>query len=132
MLTLTYQLKKMEKDDPSDIWFDAIAANFAQIDAHNHDGVTSAQLQSGVAVAIIQQTILASAWGASIGNGRYRQLVTLPVVGTTQLTYDSISMEFKLGSTKAVVYPTVEKVSATTFYVYTVDNTEDFMALYSS
>lgn len=131
MLTLTYQLKQMEDDDDSADWFEAIANNFAQIDAHDHDGVTSKQLQSGVAVAIIQQTVLAAAW-VLVGSGRYRQLVTLPIVGATQLTYDGISMEFKLGSTKAVVYPTVEKASSTTYYVYTVDNTEDFEALYSS
>jgi hypothetical protein len=131
MLTLTYLLKQMEDNDPSEDWFQAIADNFAAIDAHNHNGVNSPLLTSAIAVALTTQTLLAAAWVA-LGDGRYRQLVTLPTISGTPLQYDNVSMEFKIASTGHVIYPTVEKASANTYYVYSVDNTLDFTALYST
>lgn len=132
MLTLTYGLKQMEDNDPSEDWFVAIDDNFIQLDAHDHDGINSAPLNSVVAVALTTQAVLAAAWGATIGNGRYRQLVTLPTVTGIQIQYDKINIAFRLTSTMEQVYASIEKVSATTYYVYTVDNTKDYTAIYST
>ncbi len=128
MLTLTYQLKQMEDLDPSDTWFDAISSNFEQLDAHDHDGVTSAPL-SFLAGTVETQAISSVAW-VLVSGGRYRQLVTLPSIGSVPLEYDDVVMEVR-DSAGTRVYPGIEKVSDTTFYLYTTDNTADYSVIYS-
>ncbi len=109
----------------------AIVANWAQFDAHIHDGVTSAKLNAVVSLVLTTQAISSGAWGASLGGGRYRQLVTLPIVAGTQITFDAVNISMRNAATGEVILPSVVKVSSTTYYVYTVDNSLAFTALYS-
>src|SRR3954464_10532484 len=125
MLTLTYGRQQPQNNDPSSTWFAALAANVAKDDAHTHNGGDSPRLpvNSGTPST---QAILAASWSA-LGNGLYKQTISLPTVAGAQLTYDAISIEMRL-STGAVVYPTINKISSTTYDVYTTDNTLDYTA----
>ena len=94
-------------------------------DGHNHDGVNSPLLTAQAFVGV-SQTILAAGW-ASYGGpiGHYRQLVTMSpgfLFNTTKIGFRTTSGQY--------IYPTVERVSNTSFYVYTTDNTQDFIAIY--
>jgi len=115
--TTTYGYKKPQDNDTGLTFWDDLEFNIDRMDGHTHDGVDSAPLAK-------TQTISSGSW-SSLGNGSYRQLVTLP----GSLTFDTIAIEMRL-STGHVVHPTIEKVSSTTYYVYTNDNTLTYTAVY--
>ncbi len=132
MQTLTKGFKKPETDDSGAEWFVGMNTNIQKMNDHAHNGVESALL-SIAAVACTTQNILAAAWVATAG-GTYRQLVTMPagLTGATPaLTYDTVSIQFRL-STGEIIYPSVEKASSTTFYVYTNDNSLAYVAVYTT
>lgn len=110
MQTLSYGYKKPANPDTGDLVFPALEADIQQLNDHNHDGANSAPL------ATTQQSVLAASWSAT-ANGTYRQLLTVP----TGLSYDTCNIWVKR-STGEVAYPTLERVSSTTFYIYTNDN----------
>lgn len=110
MQTLSYGYKKPANPDTGDLWFPALELDIQMLNDHTHNGVDSAPL------ATSQQSALAANWVATSG-GTYRQLMTMP----TGLLYDS-SQIWVRRSTGEQAYPTVEKVSSTTFYIYTNDN----------
>lgn len=120
MITLSYGYQQPQNSDTGDVWFPALAADILQLNNHNHDGVTSSPLASQ------QQTILAANWAAAaIGGGVYFQLVTVP----TGLSFDTCHIWFKL-STGQYVYPSVERVSASTYNVFINDNSLALTAFY--
>lgn len=120
MLTLSFGFLKPQPGDTGDIIFPAMQSNIQQLNDHTHDGINSALL------ALANQNILSAAWvPAPVGGGLYRQLITVPV----GFQYDTSVVTFKL-STGEVFYPTVERVSATQYYVYINDNTLDVVAYY--
>lgn len=124
MLTLSYGYKKPQAGDKGTPLFTALEENIQRVNDHNHDGVNSpaltAQSLQGVA-----QTILAAGWVAFGPTGHYRQLVTtLP-----GFDFDKVYISFRK-STGEMIYPTVERFSATQFYVYTTDPTLNFVAVY--
>lgn len=120
MTTLSMGYFKPGNSDTGDIFFPNMAANMQALNDHNHDGVTSQLLYSKT------QSIVSASWSAApIGGGVYRQLITVP----TGYSYDIASIWFKL-STGEIVYPSVERVSSTTFYVYVNDNTLNITAFY--
>ncbi len=127
MIDQTYGLKVPQNGDTGAVLFPAFEAMIAQIDAHTHDGLTSAKLTTA-ASNVVTQAVEAASWGASLGNGRYRQTITLPV----NLSYDNILISMRLTATGHQVFPTIEKVSSTQYYVYTNDNSVAFTAVYSS
>jgi hypothetical protein len=125
MLTLTYGLKKPETGDRGDPLFSALEDNIEQLDGHNHDGVNSPLLTAQAFVGIIETVPLANwvTYGGPVGH--YRQLVTMApgfLFDTTKIGFRTTGGEY--------VYPTVERVTATTYYVYSTDNTIDFLAIY--
>ena len=122
MITLTYGLKLPETDDTGDLWFAALEDNITALDAHTHDGTTSPRLTP------ITQTISSASW-ASEGNSTWSQTVTITSANAS-LTVDGTSMEFRL-SNGTIIYPTVEKVTATTYKIYINDNTQTLTALYT-
>lgn len=123
MQTLTYGYKKPETNDRGSVVFPAMEDNITRLNGHNHDGSNSAQLPATSMVATTQ-TILAADW-VDQTNGMYRQLVTLPA----GFTYDTVSVNVRLTSGH-YIYPTIEKVSATTMYVYINDNSLDLKLVY--
>lgn len=121
MQTLSYGYKLPETDDTGDTFWPALEDNIQQLNDHTHNGTNSALL------AVATQSILAASWSADLGGGSYRQLITLP----GSRTFDGTSIEMRLSSGH-IIYPTIEKVSATTYYVYTNDNTVNMTAVYST
>ena len=120
MQTLSYGFKKPENDDRGDLFFPAMEENMQQLNDHTHNGVNSALL------ATTSQTILSASWvAAAIGGGLYRQLITVP----TGFSYDTADIWFKL-STGEYVYPSIERASSTTYYIYTNDNSLTYVARY--
>lgn len=120
MQILLYGFKKPQNLDTGDVFFDAMAFNVQQINDHSHDGVTSKPLSSTT------QSIASAGWAAApIGGGVYRQLITVP----TGLSFDTCEVWFKL-STGQVIYPSVERQSSTTYYIYVNDNTLNISAFY--
>jgi len=117
MLTLSYGFKKPEDGDTGQTLFDALEENIQQLNDHLHDGIDTPKLNSTALVAV-EQTVTAAGWLASGATGHYRQSVTLPA----GFEFDTIQIGFRK-STGEVILPTVEKIDATQYYVYSTDNT---------
>ena len=122
--TTTYGYKLPETGDSGATLFADLESNITRVDSHNHDGTNSPAL-TAQAIEAVEQTISSGSWVASGATGHYRQLVTVP----SGFDYDAVQIGFRT-SAGAQIHPTVEKVSATTYYVYTTDNTIDFVAVY--
>lgn len=125
MITLTYGRKVPETGDRGAPLFQALEDNIARDDSHNHDGINSPLLTSQ-AFAGITDTLLAGNWvtyGGPIGH--YRQAVTMHA----GFLFDTSKISFRT-SVGAYIYPTVERISNTQYYVYTTDNTINFLAMY--
>ncbi len=105
--------------DKGSVWFPALEDDIEQLNSHNHDGVNSEQIP-GSSIASGTADILPADWVA-FGTG-YRFLVTLP----SGFTVDGSHKEFRLVGAPAdggLIFPTIEKVSANTMYVYSNDAT---------
>lgn len=124
MQTLSYGYKKPQVGDKGTPLFDALAENIERVNDHNHDGISSPPL-TAQAIQGIQATIPAAGWVAFGPTGHYRQLVTM-IAG---FQFDTVHMSFRLASGE-YVYPTIEKVAAAQYYVYTTDNSLDFLVTY--
>ena len=122
MITLSYGFKLPETDDTGDIWFAALEFDITQLNSHSHNGTDSARLTP------ITQTISSGSW-ASEGNSTWSQTITITSANAS-LTVDGASMEFRL-SNGSIIYPTVEKVTSTTYKIYINDNTQSLTALYT-
>ena len=119
MQILSKGYEKPINPDTGDVWFPAMERNIQRMNDHTHNGT------DGAFIAVTIQDILAANWGADLGGGTYRQLITLP----SGIQFDSTRLEFRL-STGQVVYPTVERVSGTTYHVFTNDNALSYKAIY--
>lgn len=126
MQTLSYGFKKPQTGDKGDVFFPALEDNIQQINDHTHDGNTSAKITSS-SVNATTSTITSGNW-VSLGSGNYRQLVTMPGA----LQYNNYVIQAKITSSGHQINPTIEKVSATTFYVYVNDNTLNLTLYYTS
>jgi hypothetical protein len=124
MITLTYGLKNPQTGDKGTTLWNALNANIVQLDAHTHDGVTSPHIPIQN-VSSTTQSILAAAWVANGPTGFYRQAVSIPA----GFTFDGFTIDFRTSAGKKV-YPTVEKIDNTSYYVYTIDNTLVLTAVY--
>lgn len=124
MLTLSYGLKKPQAGDQGTALFTALEGDIQQLNDHDHNGTNSAPLPAQ-SVLGVQQTIASGSWVANGPTGHYRQLVTVPA----GFDFDKVHISMRT-STGIYVYPTIEKVSTTQYYVYTIDNTVTFTANY--
>lgn len=102
-----------------DLFWPAMEENIQLMNDHTHDG------SDGELIAKDTGTAPSGSWGADLGGGTYRQTITMP----NNRQYDTTQIEFRL-STGERIYPTVAKVTATTFYIYTNDNSLTFNILY--
>lgn len=126
METLTYGYIKPESGDKGSPLFTALEDNIQRVNDHDHDGTNSALLPAQN-IAATTQAISSGAWVANGPTGHYRQLVTTPA----GFTFDGTNIGFRTsGSSGVYVYPTVQRVTNTTYYVYTTDNTVSFVAIY--
>lgn len=126
MQTLTYGFQKPETGDKGSVFWEALEENIQQLNDHTHNGSDSAQL-TPAAMAGQTQSVAAS-W-TSVGNGLYRQLITMP--GTLQ--FDDVSMRMYITNgddANYEIYPSILKVTANTFYIYVNDNTLTLKVIY--
>jgi hypothetical protein len=124
--TLSYGYVKPQTGDRGSVFFPALEANIQQLNDHDHDGTDSAKLTTASS-NVMTESILAASWGATIGNGQYRQLITLPVT----LSYDTIQIFFR-NSSGETVFTKHTKASSSTYYVYTNDDALALTAVYTS
>lgn len=125
MLTLSYGYKKPQSGDRGATLFTALQDNIQRLNDHTHNGSDSAPLPAQ-SIMGVSQSILAANWVTYGGpTGFYRQQVTLPA----GFDYDEVGISFRLASGD-YIFPTVEKVSDTQYYIYTNNNTLDFQAIY--
>ncbi len=126
MQTLTYGLKLPESGDEGTTLFDALEDNITQLDGHTHNGVNSPSLTAASIVGVTA-SISSGSWAAYGGpTGFYRQTVTLPA----GFSFDTVSITIRESVTGSPIFPTIEKVSATQYRVYTTNNTLSFTACY--
>jgi len=124
MLTLSYGFKKPQSGDQGASLFTDIELNVQKTNDHTHDGTNSAKLPAQ-SITGVSQTIASGSWIANGATGHYRQQVTVPA----GFDFDTVGISFRT-SAGIYIHPTVERVSATQYFVYTTDNTIDYEALY--
>jgi len=127
MQTLSYGYEKPEAgDNAASGFFTGMEDNIQRLNDHNHDGTNSALLPAQN-ISATTQSIASGSWSAFGPTGHYRQLITTPA----GFTFDGTNIGFRTsGSSGVYIYPTVERVTNTTFYIYTTDNTVSFVAIY--
>lgn len=119
MQTLSHGYEKPANPDTGEAFWQALERNIQRMNDHTHDG------QDGEQIAATVDDVLAANWGTDLGNGTYRQLITLP----DPMEFDSTRIEVRR-STGEVAYPDMVKVSDTTFYIYTNDNSVSYKVSY--
>lgn len=122
MQTLSYGYKLPEANDKGTILFTALEFNIQRVNDHDHDGSNSKKLSSS-AVEGTPVTILAGNW-VDLGNGNYRQSVSIPAA----YDFDTVQLSFRLPSGH-YVFPTVEKIDDAQLWVYTNDNSTNYIML---
>jgi len=108
-------------------WYTDLEFNIDRSDAHRHDGVDSVTLSSTI-ITKTTQDALAASWVAQ-GEGTFKQTLTMPA----SFTFNDMQVRFYVnGGTMdgQEVLLSVKKVSATTFDIYTGDNTLALKAVY--
>ena len=113
MVILSKGFKLPETGDFGDVWFPALEDNTQQMNDHTHNGVNSEKI-SAIALTGSTATVLSGAF-ADQGNGYWRATVTVP----GGLTIDNFVVTVKDPTTKDPIYLKQEKLSSTTFYLYT-------------
>jgi hypothetical protein len=130
VITLSKGYQKPQTNDSGAEWFPALEDDIQRLNDHNHDGVNSELLTAASSVAVVQD-VLAAAWTA-FATDTYRQLVTLPILALPlSLSFDTCAIQFRTAA-GAIIYPTVEKVTSTSYYVYINDNTLALKAVYTT
>lgn len=120
--TLSHGYILPQNPDTGDIFWASLSADITLFNAHIHDGTT------GTVLPTVTQAILAANWTATTGQtGTYQQTVTMP----TQLSFDTCDVSFRLSNGNPI-FPTVQRMGASQYIVYTNDNTQNFTAVYSS
>lgn len=122
MLTLSKGFKKPQSGDKGSVWFPALEDDIQQLNDHTHNGADSQAIPGGniqnsvVVIAAVDWVVFAPG---------YRFLLSIPA----GYTYDGTHKEVRISggpADGAIVNPTIEKVSNSTMYVYTNDNTVAF------
>lgn len=122
--TLSYGYLQPQSGDPGSTWFPALNADIQQLNDHNHNGTNSSLISNSV-LAGGSVSVAAGSWTAN-GTGSYKQTVTVPA----GYNMTDFSMTTRLTSSNHIIYPTIEYASASTFVIYTLDNTLDYTVLF--
>lgn len=124
MITLSYGFKKPQDGDKGPVIFPAMVLNIQKVNDHTHDGTNSARLPAQN-FGTTKQTILAAAWDATaLPAGHFKQSVAIPA----GFNFDDFVISFR--DSVGIIYPTIVRTSNTTYDIYTIDNTQDFTAVY--
>lgn len=99
-------------------FFTSMVTNITLLDAHTHNGADASSL-------VKTQTITSAGW-TLVSAGTYSQVVTLPTYtnGTHshQLNFDEISISLR-DSNGEPIFNQIVRLTATTYTIYTNDNT---------
>jgi len=131
MLTLTFGYKLPEDGDKGSVFFPALAFDIQRLNDHDHDGQNSTKLTAQSVGALIDDTsIVAANWSAVAGQpGTYKQTVTMPP--NTDFDDYGIYLQVKDGvNVGIVINPSIVKVGAATYDIYSNDNTLNLIAKY--
>lgn len=120
--TLTYG-RKVPSSGERGFW-EALEDNIERDDAHDHDGLNSKKLKAKN-FDKDTSTISSDDWDDQ-GGGTYKQTITLP----SGYSMATVTIWFIITSTGHPVFPTVEKVSNTSYDVYINDNSIGLTAIY--
>jgi hypothetical protein len=122
--TLSFGYIQPQNGDPGSIWFPALNDDIQQLNDHDHDGSNSAQLSSSNLLngAVV---ILAAAW-ISNGTGSFYQDVTCPA----GYNMDDYSISVRINGS-FIIYPSMTRLTATTFRIFTLDNSLAYRAVFS-
>lgn len=105
-------------------WMQTIRDFMLRIIDHTHDGDDSARLTSAAIDAHTSTT--GTGWGAAT-NGVVSQVIAMP----TDMEYDKYKLEFRTAAGLTVLLKH-EKVTATSYRVYTNDATQNYTVLFTS
>lgn len=122
--TLSYGYVLPSTGDSGTALFTALENNITRLNDHTHDGTDSPSLPAQ-SIAGVSQTISSASWVASGATGHYRQAVTVP----SGFDFDEVQISFRT-TAGAYIHPTVERISDTQYYVYSSNNTINFLAVY--
>lgn len=123
-VTLTYGYKNPQNGDKGSSWFADLNANIVQLNSHNHDGSNSAPIASNL-ITGGTVSVPSASWVLDVA-GRYKQDVTTP----TGFNMDSHNVLIREASSGYLVYPTIEKITGTSFRIYTNDNSLTYTAVF--
>lgn len=125
MITLSFGYRLPQAGDRGvNPLFNGLEFNITRLNGHNHDGSNSTLL-TAQSITAVSASIVSGSW-VLFGDGLYRQLVTV-VAG---FDFDKVQIGFRLSTTNEFVYPKIERVSATQYYIYVNDNTINLTAVY--
>lgn len=124
MQTLSYGFKLPQSGDTGATLWTALQGDITQLNAHDHNGVNSKKIPP-TSFATVIDDILAANWVAVGGKaGHFKQTMTIP----TGLTFDDYVISFR--DSVGIIYPTVVRLTNTTYDIYTIDNSQALTAVY--
>ena len=131
MLTLTFGYKLPEDGDKGSVFFPALAFDIQRLNDHDHDGSNSTKLTAQSVGALIDSTsIVAAAWVAVAGQpGTFKQTVIMP----PNTDFDSYGLYFQVKNgvnIGQIISPSIVKVAAATYDIFTNDNSLNLRVLY--
>lgn len=125
MQTLSYGYKLPQSGDKGAPLWTALEANITRLNGHTHNGTDSARLPVQN-FDTTSQAISSASWSnAGLPTGHYKQTVTIPA----GFTFDAFLISFR-DEDGDIIYPEVVRLSNTTYEIYTIDNTQDYTAVY--
>ncbi len=128
-VTLSYGYIKPITGDTGATFWSNLEADITQLNSHSHNGIDSAILSSTSITPVADTTSIVAVNWVLVSLGTYRMAVTTP----PSISFDSYGLSFQITNGTDVgarVFPTVVKISATSYYVYTNDNTVNMTVLY--
>lgn len=105
------QLKLPSDPTYGDVFYPALEYDIQRINDHTHNGTL------GNITPTSTVSVSAGSWGADLGGGTYRQSKAV----ATGYTMDNSIIQVR-NSSGHIVYPTIEKIDANNFYIYTNNN----------
>jgi hypothetical protein len=121
MITLSYGYKQPDSGDRGSIFFPAMEDNIQRLNDHTHNGVDSAPL-SATSISSGLTTALAVNW-VLVYPGKYKQTLS----AAAGFNMDDYTITTRDQATGYIVNPTIDKLTATTFDIYTCDNTKTYL-----
>lgn len=109
----TYGFTQLEDGDTGDTVWDAFKDNITRTDAHTHDGENSAPIESK-SLSKGTSSLETTDFSLDSSTGMYRATVTMP----DGYEFDTAIISCREATSGDVFYPSLEKITDTSFYLY--------------